>query len=194
MSISRIQLLALAVMPAFASTTARGADERGDTPVLETIYNFRTERVSRTVGPTAFCQGLGWQFLLYEDVFDAFSYATRGADGRVVNTERQKIGTLRACIAFKSSPPLVLNFYGELDIGDLHVTGLGVCTQQFADFPVPGSSFYTCNQSLTSAGYVGGHLVTSTTTGPLPIEESDPNLFGIHETSFATVRLWRERR
>ena len=28
----------------------------------------------------------------------------------------------------------------------------------------------------------------------MAIEANDPNLFGFHETSFATVRLWRERQ
>ena len=86
---------------------------------------------------------------------------------------------------------------GTLQLGQpawiVEVTGLGVCTQQFTNFPVAGSSFAVCNQSLTSPGYVGGMLVTSSATGPAAIEPSDPNLFGIHETSFATVRLWRQR-
>ena len=73
------------------------------------------------------------------------------------------------------------------------MTGLGVCTQQFGNFPVAGSSFFVCNQSLTSPGYVGGVLVTTSANGPAAIEPSDPNLFGIHETSFATVRLWQQR-
>lgn len=200
MFIPRIQLIALAVFPALVTGPARaqGHDDEGDqanrelkaqTPIVESIYNLHTVRVSRTA-PTEFCQNTGWP-VLFEDTFAAYSYSTRGVDGRVVQTERQTIGVVRACFGIKTVPPLVLNFYAEFDIGDLHIAGVGVCAQQFANFPVAGSSFYNCSQSLSSEGYVGGQLVTSTAGGPAPIEESDPNLLGVHETSFATIRLWR---
>ena len=192
MSISRIQLLALVALPALASPAARASDdEGGHTPFIESIYNFRSVRLSRTA-PTAFCNGLGFP-VLFEDTFDAWSYATRGKDGLVVNTARQKIGAIRLCLGFKSNPPLVLNFYAEFDFGGLHVTGMGLCTRHLLGFPVAGADYYICNFTLASPGYIGGQLVTSTAAGPSAIVAGDTNVFGIHETSFATVRLWRQR-
>jgi hypothetical protein len=200
MFITRIQLLALAVVPAVASIPARAQveDDEGDpadqgaraeTPIIETIYNFRTVRVARTA-PAEFCQGMEWP-VLYEDTFDAYSYNTRAVDGRVVETERRKVGTMRACLGVQTLSPFVLNFFAEFVIGDLRILGTGVCTRLFANFPVAGAAFYNCSQSLSSQGYAGGQLATSTATGPAPIEDSDPNLLGVHETSFATIRLWR---
>lgn len=197
---SRMWLLALAVAPALASNTAR-AQSAGEpfsaeqaattaTPIVESIYNFRLIRVSRTA-PTTFCQATGWP-VLYEDRFDAYSYRTRAVDGRVVETATQKIGTFEACFGVKTLSPFVLNFFAEFDIGTLHIAGVGECAQQFVNFPVMGASFYNCSQNLSSPGYVGGQLVTSTASGPAPIEDSDPNVLGIHETSLATIRLWRQ--
>jgi hypothetical protein len=197
---SRMWLLALAVVPALASNTAR-AQSAGEpfsdkqaataaTPIVESIYNFRSIRVSRTA-PTVFCQATGWP-VLYEDTFDAYSYRTRAVDGLVVETATQKVGAFKACLGVKTLSPFVLNFFAEFDIGELHIVGVGECAQQFANFPVAGAGFYNCIQSLSSPGYVGGQLVTSTATGPAPIEDSDPNVLGIHETSFATIRLWQQ--
>jgi len=175
----------------FAVSAARASDDGDDTPFIETIYNFRSERVSR-LAPTAFCDAMGAPALV-EDLFDAYSYETRAKDGRVVNAATRKVGTIRVCLGLKTVSPLVFNFYAQFQFAGLAVTGLGVCTQQFGNFPVAGSSFFVCNQSLTSPGYVGGVLVTTSANGPAAIEPSDPNLFGIHETSFATVRLWQQR-
>jgi hypothetical protein len=189
---SWIGSLAIGVLGVSAVSAARASDDGDDTPFVETIYNFRSERVSRSV-PTAFCDPMNAP-ALFEDLFDMYSYETRAKDGRVVKTATRKVGTIRVCLGVKSNPPLVLNFYAEFHFAGLEVIGLGVCTQQFANFPAPGTTFFVCNQSLSSPGYVGGMLVTSSANGPAAIEPNDPNLFGFHETSFATVRLWRERQ
>lgn len=206
MRAQRFLLGMLALLTSLAlGSSARAQDEQGpddadgaqryggrpEAPVIETVYNLRSIRVARTP-PTEFCQATGWP-VLFEDLFDLRSYRTRAVDGRVVTTGRHPVGSLRACIGVKSVAPLVLNFFAEFVIGDLVLTGVGTCTQQFAEFPIAGTGVYVCNQNLASPSYVGGQLVTSTVTGPQPIGESDPNALGLHETSFATIRLWRLR-
>ena len=113
---SWIGSLATGALAVFAVSAARASDDGDDTPFIETIYNFRSERVSR-LAPTAFCDAMGAPALV-EDLFDAYSYETRAKDGRVVNAATRKVGTIRVCLGLKTVSPLVFNFYAQFQSRD----------------------------------------------------------------------------
>jgi len=189
-------LLLLSALTATWPIGARGqGSHAASTPSrkVEEIYVSRAVRESRTTTPTAFCDQtrIGFGRTLFEDRFTFRSIRLRAADGLVVNTDVQTIGTMRVCFG-ATSDSATLNFHAEGTLAALTFTGHGECLSVKRDFPERGITVMRCFLELGNlpAGYVGGQLTTNTVlsrsvVGPV----SDPE--GYTQPSIVTIRLWK---
>lgn len=119
-----------------------------------------------------------------------WSSRTRASDGTTVNEQARLVGTGTACAlvtdltfpVFDQAP-----FYAELTIGDLTLSGNGVCTTTSNDVPVPGLVLVGCTLTIENPppGIVGGSMTSNSVFNPF-------GLPGFSTGSFWTVRLYAE--
>ena len=76
----------------------------------------------------------------------------------------------------------------------VHFVGSGDCFVVRGDTPAPGIAAVRCTMPLRDlpAPWTGGLLISNTLSSRLPFgPDTDPP--GYHQSSFATIRLWRAR-
>ncbi len=161
---------------------------------VEEIYVVRSVRESR-IAPTAFCDHAktGFDASFAEDQYEFRSTTTRAGDGRMIDTDANKIGRAHGCLG-RTADPSVNAFYLEMALGSTQLKAVGDCRGAKSDFPEQGISEWHCYLQISDpAGrYVGGQLASNTVASRKPVgEESDPP--GYTQPSIATIRLWKKR-
>ena len=161
---------------------------------VEEIYIARSVPESRTA-PTAFCaqQRIGFGGATLEGQYTFRSTATQTSDGRMIDTNAKKIGSIHLCVG-PTSDPTISNFYGEGFLGRTPFKGIGECHPRKHDFPERGLNMWNCFLDLSGlpSAYVGGLLTTNTMTSLQSLGmETDPR--GYTQASIATIRLWKKR-
>jgi hypothetical protein len=194
---SRACVAGISLLIVVATDPARA--QSAPTRVTEAIYDLQSVRTSRLAPTEVPCSGFVMPPATYlprfiEDVYDIYTYRTRASDGRVVQTTTNLVGFSRACfgvISGTAAGDFRLGWASHYDFGDVRATVTGYCDGR-ANTPVPGSTIIECYGSAAGEGFVGGTVLGAGAGSPNPIpDEFDPNEFGLHETSFLTMRLWR---
>jgi hypothetical protein len=111
----------------------------------------------------------------------------------VLDANVSTIGSIHACFG-RTPNPAVLQFYGDLLLGDTAMKGFGECERGKSNPPEQGMSVARCFLDLSNLppDYIGGQLTTNTMNSrKLLGTESDP--IGFTQVSIATIRLWRKR-
>jgi hypothetical protein len=128
-----------------------------------------------------------------ERAFSFWSISTKAEDGRIVETRKSRVATLRGCFG-PTAERARQRFYAEIDLGSTSVRGSGECRAVRVDFPETHLFPVHCFLVLDGvpAGYVGGLLTTNTLTSKSAYGgDTDPP--GYTQASIATIRLWRSR-
>ncbi len=161
---------------------------------VEDIYVAHAVRISRGA-PTVLCDSsrIGFGRALFEDRFALRSIQVRAADGLVVNTDAQPIGTMHACFGATADSAMV-NFHAEGSLATVAFLGKGECLAVKRDFPESGLTVMRCFLELGNlpVGYTGGHLTSNTILSRVAVGAvSEPE--GYTQPSIVTVRLWKHR-
>jgi hypothetical protein len=186
MPLTRLSLIALASMAAFADRASAQSDQPED------IYVARSVRESR-VTPTDFCStGRTGFSSASEDQYSLRSIAL-GPGGRITNTSVETVGDLHACFSPRSGNNA--SFYGEGHLSGVSFKGIGNCLVVKLDFPEQGLTSFRCWLDLSGlpAEYVGGLLTTSTVNSAHKMIGTETIPEGYTQASIATVRLWKKR-
>lgn len=159
----------------------------------EQLYVLRSIREPATPDPS-WCVAARAGFEPFaadaERVFSFWSVQARPDDGRIVDAHVARVASLRGCFGATDAPARQ-NFYAELQLGELALTGRGECVAANVNFPEPGLYPVRCQLWLTGpAPFVGGLLTTNTITSKAGYGgESEPA--GYTQASIATIRLWK---
>ncbi|BCW87579.1 hypothetical protein sos41_07090 [Alphaproteobacteria bacterium SO-S41] len=127
-----------------------------------------------------------------ERFFSFWSLAVRPEDGRVIETQDERVADLHACFG-PTADRARQNFYAEIQLGEISIIGTGECLALRTDFPEAGLYPVRCQLVLTdiSAPFIGGLLTTNTMTSQASFGgETTPA--GYMQASIATIRLWRK--
>jgi hypothetical protein len=115
---------------------------------VDEIYIARSVREAH-FAPTELCSEEKIGFVpTNEDQFTFRSTASRGSDGRVLDTNVQTIGSIHAC--FGQTPnSSITDFYGEGLLDGMAYKGLGECRVIKPDFPERGLYPLRCYLDLS---------------------------------------------
>jgi hypothetical protein len=171
-------------------------DKPAPSAELEDIYILRSIR-EKSEPVAGWCAASKTGFEPFatdpERVFSFWSVRTRPEEGKVVDAKASRVASLRGCFG-PTNDRARQNFYAEIELGSISLTGKGECLALAVDTPEAGLFPVRCQLVLSGlpAPYVGGLLTTNTMTSKTPYGgDTDPN--GYTQASIATIRLWKAR-
>jgi hypothetical protein len=181
----------ISVAPGAGDASAEPAGASG----VEDIYVLRSVREARVQPAPVACATARTKLSdpAWEDSYTFRSVATRAEDGRVIENEANKVGSIRACFG-KTADPAVMELYGDAMINGIAAKAFGKCQTAKRDFPEKGVNLFGCLFELSDlpAEYIGGQLTTNSLTST-ELFGTTTNPKGYAQVSIATVRLWRKR-
>jgi hypothetical protein len=183
------------VVATLSPAAIHSIDAAPDLPSQEEIYILRSIREPQEA-TTGWCarSRTGFEPIPADaERFFSFWSVQTEPDGKVTETKRARVATLRACFGATSEPPRQ-NFYAEIKVGALSFIGSGECLALKIDFPEPGLFPVRCQLVLSGlpAPYIGGLLTTNTITSKAAFGgDTDPS--GYTQASIATIRLWKSK-
>jgi hypothetical protein len=94
---------------------------------VEDIYVARSLRFSR-VAPTAYCaeERVGFGNAAFEDDHTFLAITINADDGKLTSTSGKQIGRIHTCLG-TTADPMVINFFGQGNLGSTSFTGHGEC-------------------------------------------------------------------
>jgi hypothetical protein len=163
---------------------------------VEEIFVARSLRESRINSPTEYCAPSKTRVRepTVEDQYGFQSIVTDTSNGRVIDANVSKVGSIHACFG-RTYNPLLFDFYGEISLGSMTFKGYGECLNIKSDFPEKGLVMSRCFLDLYDLpdGYVAGQLTANTINSPgrpIGLITEPP---GYTQSSIATIRLWKKR-